>query len=49
MTIETLMLMLLEHNRFEKKVNFRKFKGYVTDVEIIARAHSGTVSQAAHV
>ncbi|KAJ6087608.1 hypothetical protein N7467_006522 [Penicillium canescens] len=31
---------------FEKKVNFRKFKGYVTDVEINARTHSGTVSQA---
>ncbi|KAF7122119.1 hypothetical protein CNMCM5793_000075 [Aspergillus hiratsukae] len=32
---------------FEKKVNFRKFKGHVTDVEIIARAHnSATVSQA---
>ncbi|KAF4176555.1 hypothetical protein CNMCM8927_000729 [Aspergillus lentulus] len=32
---------------FEKRVNFRKFKGHVTDVEIIARAHSVTASQVA--
>ncbi|KUL83520.1 hypothetical protein ZTR_10568 [Talaromyces verruculosus] len=32
---------------FEKKVSFRKFKGYVTDVEIISRAHSATVPQSA--
>ncbi|OKL61225.1 hypothetical protein UA08_03351 [Talaromyces atroroseus] len=31
---------------FEKKVNFREFKGYVTDVEIIARANQGIFSEA---
>ncbi|KAJ6011993.1 hypothetical protein N7522_002348 [Penicillium canescens] len=34
---------------FEKKVNFRKFKGHVTDVEVIARAHSGVVPQSGFV
>lgn len=41
-------MLVLILSRFEKKVNFRKFKGHVTDVEIIARAHSATVSQAAY-
>ena len=47
MIIDTLVLMEFAIDRFEKKVTFRKFKGYVTDVEIISRAHSATVSQPA--
>jgi hypothetical protein len=45
MIIDTLVLIIFAIDRFEKKVNFRKFKGYVTDVEIISRAHSATIPQ----